>query len=135
VVDAQRWGWANSMPASKLKGPLQSSCGVGDPGGSAEVTGRQLVAGGGLSRRPSRWRLLARAQRYLICLSNVGYAASLEPRKVYVALRDEDASQRGLVRVIDESGEDYLFPASSFAAIDLPEAAQRVFRARASDAP
>ena len=57
---------------------------------------------------------------YVICLSNEGYRASLEPRKLYVAVTDPDAEKEGLVRVIDESGEDYLYPSTSFAPIILP---------------
>ena len=51
---------------------------------------------------------------YLICVSNDEYAASLERRKVYEALPDAAASARGFVRVIDESGEDYLYPQDLF---------------------
>jgi hypothetical protein len=59
---------------------------------------------------------------FVVCLSNVGYTASLEIRKLYVALPDEEAERVGMLRVIDESGEDYLYPASNFARIDLPAA-------------
>jgi len=48
--------------------------------------------------------------------------ASLEQNKIYVALPDEEAEQHGQVRVIDESGEDYLFSADRFVAIELPAA-------------
>jgi len=58
-------------------------------------------------------------------LRNSGYEVSLERRKVYTALPDADAARHGQVRVIDESGDDYLFPASYFAAIELPPAARR----------
>jgi len=44
---------------------------------------------------------------FVVCLSNDGYAASLEPRKIYVALRDAAAERNGLLRVLNESGEDY----------------------------
>ena len=57
---------------------------------------------------------------FAICLSNEGYAASLEKRKLYPLVPDEKAKEKGLVRVIDESGEDYLYPARFFAAILLP---------------
>ena len=61
------------------------------------------------------------AARYLVvCLSNTGYEASLEPRKFYVAIRDADAESHDQLRVIDESGDDYLFPGSYFAAPKLP---------------
>jgi hypothetical protein len=69
------------------------------------------------------------AKQYLICLNNEGYAASLETRKIYEALPDEDADKRGLVRVIDESGEDYLFPKARFARIDLPRAIEQALAA------
>ena len=62
----------------------------------------------------------ARSQRFVLCLHNDDYGASLEVGKVYRMLADEQARGHGLVRVIDESGEDYLFPAELFALIDLP---------------
>jgi hypothetical protein len=65
------------------------------------------------------------SQRLVICLDNEGYAASLERRKIYVALSDADARKSGLVRVIDESGEDYLYPKSSFSPITLPQALKK----------
>ena len=52
---------------------------------------------------------------------------SLEVRKVYKSRPDPAATSRGFVRVVDESGEDYLFPAACFVVIDLPEAASRAF--------
>lgn len=57
--------------------------------------------------------------RLLLCLSNEGYEVSLEPRKIYAALPDAAAEKHDQVRVIDESGEDYLFPASLFTSITL----------------
>lgn len=65
--------------------------------------------------------------RFLICVRNDGYTASLELRKVYVAVADVGAATRGFVRVIDESGEDYLYPEDFFVPIELPQAAERVF--------
>lgn len=70
-------------------------------------------------------------QDYLFCLNNEGYPAALEPRKIYRALPDAAAASMGCVRVIDESGEDYLYPADRFVPIRLPAAAQRTL-ARAS---
>jgi hypothetical protein len=52
---------------------------------------------------------------YVVCLSNDGYAASLESRKIYLALRDAAAERNGLLRVVDESGEDYLYSRERFA--------------------
>jgi hypothetical protein len=57
----------------------------------------------------------------VVCLDNEGYAASLERRKIYIALPDAEAEKHGLLRVIDESGEDYLYPKTSFGPIILPD--------------
>ncbi len=57
---------------------------------------------------------------YAICVENTGYEASLEIRKVYDLIEDDDAAQHGLLRVVDESGEDYLFPKEFFVVLDLP---------------
>jgi hypothetical protein len=59
---------------------------------------------------------------WLVCVANTGYEIDLEPRKLYERVVDEAAEQKGLVRIIDDSGEDYLFPVVLFAAIDLPQA-------------
>ncbi len=52
--------------------------------------------------------------RFVLCVRNEGYPAGLELRKVYRVLADEQASERHLLRVIDESGEDYLYPEEYF---------------------
>lgn len=52
--------------------------------------------------------------KFVICIDNRGYEASLEQRKLYEVLPDEEAAKHGQLRVIDESGEDYLFPKSMF---------------------
>jgi hypothetical protein len=57
--------------------------------------------------------------RLLICVENKGYKASLEKRKIYVSLPDAGALQHGHVRVVDESGEDYLYPKSLFLPIPV----------------
>jgi hypothetical protein len=64
---------------------------------------------------------------FLLCVKNEGYPASLEVRKVYQSLPDPDAAARGFLRVIDESGEDYLHPSSFFVVVELPKAASAVF--------
>lgn len=66
-----------------------------------------------------------RNRELLICLSNAGYEASLEVRKLYVATVDKVAGKRGFRRVIDESGEDYLYPDSLFVPAKLPAAVRR----------
>jgi hypothetical protein len=56
---------------------------------------------------------------YVVCVNNDGYAASLEKRKIYQILPDAAAATRDLLRVIDESGEDYLYPAKWFVPITV----------------
>jgi hypothetical protein len=58
--------------------------------------------------------------RFLICVDNKGYAVSLEKRKIYLALPDATALKHSQVRVIDESGEDYLYPKNLFLPITVP---------------
>jgi hypothetical protein len=65
--------------------------------------------------------------KYVLCLSNDEYPVSLEAWKVYQILPDKVAKARGLVRVIDESGEDYLYPQSLFVSIRLPKLATEIF--------
>lgn len=61
----------------------------------------------------------------VICLKNDGYEVSLERRKIYIAIPDLLAAKHRLLRVIDESGDDYLYPSNCFAAIDLPTPIRR----------
>ena len=58
---------------------------------------------------------------FVVCTENGGYEASLELRKLYEVLADPEAAKHGQLRVIDESGEDYLYPESFFVGIDLPQ--------------
>ena len=58
---------------------------------------------------------------FVICIENSEYPASLEKRKIYEAVPDADAEKHGQVRVIDESGEDYLYPSECFIDANLPE--------------
>lgn len=60
------------------------------------------------------------AKRFVVCLKNTGYEASLEPLKIYQVLPDTVAAKQQQIRVIDESGDDYLYPQHFFAPIDLP---------------
>ena len=64
-------------------------------------------------------------RQLMVCLKNDDYGASLERRKIYVCLPDQVASEHGLVRIIDESGEDYLYPKGLFAAVELPTPVRR----------
>ena len=63
---------------------------------------------------------------YVVCINNGGYLTSLEVRKIYRLLPDDDASKLGMIRVIDESEEDYLFPTRYFAPIELTEELERL---------
>ena len=65
------------------------------------------------------------AKQLVVCIKNEGYPASLEKRKIYVALRDAGAEKHGLLRVVDESGEGYLYPKALFRAIALPPAVRK----------
>ena len=62
---------------------------------------------------------------YVVCVSDGGYRVSLVVRRLYRTLPDEAARRRGLLRVVDESGEDYLFPKELFAPIDVPQSLSR----------
>lgn len=66
----------------------------------------------------------APAKRFVVCVRNDGYEASLERHKIYVVLPDPGAERDGDIRVVDESGEDYLFSADRFVAIEVPAAAR-----------
>lgn len=70
-------------------------------------------------------------ERFVVCLSNEGFEAALEPRKIYPSLRDSEAEREGLLRVVDEPGEDYLYPAAMFEPVTVSERAVKVL-ARAS---
>jgi hypothetical protein len=61
-----------------------------------------------------------KTSRFVVCIKNRGFAASLDLRKVYPVVPDADAESHRMVRVVDESGEDYLFPETCFVNIDLP---------------
>jgi len=67
-------------------------------------------------------------RRYVLCVDNGGYPVSLEIRKIYKTLPDPAAARKGLACVIDESGQDYLYPQSWFVPIELPKAASELFR-------
>ena len=58
---------------------------------------------------------------FVVCIKNEGYAASLELRKIYEVIPDERAADHQMIRVVDESGEDYLYPSDFFITIDLPK--------------
>ncbi len=76
------------------------------------------------SRKPN-------SKQFVVCIDNDGYLTSLERRKIYVALPDPAAEKNGLTRVIDESGDDYLYPRLLFRSIVLPEPVRKAVLAAA----
>jgi hypothetical protein len=64
---------------------------------------------------------------FVICIENEGFEVSLEKRKVYQQLPDQPTTEDKLIRVIDESGEDYLYPSDLFVPIIVPKAASQAF--------
>ena len=73
----------------------------------------------------------AAARQLVVCIDNEGYEVSLEKRKIYVALRDAKASDKGLLRIVDESGEGYLYPKTMFRTIALPDSVRKAVLAAA----
>ncbi len=71
------------------------------------------------------------SKHLVVCIDNDGYAASLERRKIYLALRDPVAEKHALLRVIDKSGEGYLYPKTFFRSIALPQAVKKAVLAAA----
>ena len=65
---------------------------------------------------------------FVVCVRNMGYPASLEVRKIYTTVPDRSAEAHGMLRVVDESGEDYLYPAKFFMAVDLPQPLRSALR-------
>lgn len=65
------------------------------------------------------------AHKFAVCVNNTDYPVALELHKIYRILPDADGAEDGDVRVIDESGEDYLYPAEFFVIVDLPQAVEK----------
>jgi hypothetical protein len=63
--------------------------------------------------------------RFAVCVNNTDYPASLELHKIYRVLPDEDAEVDGDLRIVDESGEDYLYPAEYFVLVELPRSVEQ----------
>lgn len=74
-------------------------------------------------------------KQFVLCIDNKGYAASLIPRKIYEVIPDKRATLDNLIRVIDESGEDYLFDKSHFVSIELPKEIERALVIRSTSRP
>lgn len=74
------------------------------------------------SATSTRRKPAAAERRFAVCVRNDGYEASLERNKIYAVLPDDEAERGGDLRVVDESGDDYLFSADRFVAIEVPSA-------------
>jgi len=72
-----------------------------------------------------------RRKEFAVCVRNKGYEVSLERRKIYAVLPDPDAAKCKQLRVVDESGDDYLYPQTYFAPIDLPPRLRKALLAEA----
>ena len=71
------------------------------------------------------------AAKLVVCIKNTGYEVSLERRKIYSILPDPKAKKNKMIRVVDESGEDYLFPEEYFLSVALPPAIRQALLAAA----
>jgi len=71
---------------------------------------------------------MKREAQFVICVGNKGYPASLELRKIYQVIPDKVAAKLHQIRVIDESGEDYLYPVDYFVPVQLPHSVERAVR-------
>ena len=65
------------------------------------------------------------SKHFAVCVNNRGYPSSLELHKIYRVLPDDDAAEDGDIRVVDESGEDYLYSADRFVEVELPQTVRR----------
>jgi hypothetical protein len=75
--------------------------------------------------RPGAIRKATVKQHFVVCVRNDDYPASLELRKLYPVIEDAFAAQHGMLRVVDESGEDYLYPTEFFVRVELPAAIEK----------
>ncbi len=75
---------------------------------------------------------MKRTDRFAVCVNAAGAPGSLEVRKTYRMLDEAEAEAHDLVRVIDKSGEDYLFPAKCFVPVEVPKGAARIFTKRSA---
>lgn len=64
-------------------------------------------------------------KQLVVCVENDGFPASLEKRKIYIAMPDAAAEKHNMLRIVDESGEDYLYPKAFFRSIALPQAVKK----------
>ena len=99
--------------------------------GAAEVRGVHGRSGPAPDAVSST-RNSAVSPRFAVCVENSDYEASLELHKIYPVVPDPDAAREGDLRIVDESGEDYLYDGKRFVAIELPKALERAVLEKAS---
>jgi hypothetical protein len=93
----------------------------------ATASAKKKSKSNGFSRKSSPTRAKTPRGRFVLCICNDDYPVSLELRKVYRVLPDPSAAKEKLLRVIDESGEDYLYPRDFFVPITVPQNASKTF--------
>jgi hypothetical protein len=91
------------------------------------ATRRNRQPTGHRRRTPRKTRVIV-ADRFAVCVRNDDYPASLELRKLYPIVEDDFAEQHDLLRVIDESGDDYLYPNTYFVRLELPKPIERILQ-------
>ena len=69
---------------------------------------------------------MSKEKHFAICIENGEYGGTLDVRKVYEVLEDASAAKRNYIRIIDESGEDYLYPAKWFVAVEIPDTVEQL---------
>jgi len=112
-----------SVAETERRGRRSTAKRSGTPRGGTGM--RRMVSAGrkssasAMSTRPRKSRR-RRATTFVVCVENSGYPASLELHKIYRVVSDQDAQREGDLRIVDESGEDYLYPAEWFATVEVP---------------
>jgi hypothetical protein len=132
--------WVRALEKAKGNGNNPNGRWIDSPCGSTLVRSNrhrpQRDQDQTLLGRYAMKRARSRAGRFALCIDNAEYPASLETRKLYEVLPDNEAASRRQLRIVDESGEDYLYPARYFRLVTLPvtlpPSLDRVLRRRAS---
>jgi len=113
----------------KMKGIARIRLMTGAYGSRSFIGTRRTGSGKKKSSGNATWMMTMKrpktARHFAVCINNRGYPASLELHKIYRVLPDEGAAEDGDIRVIDESGEDYLYAADRFVEVELPQTVRR----------
>jgi hypothetical protein len=104
-------------------------CGAGESSLLRFIGIKRMASGSSISKS-SACSSRRKQQRFVVCIDNDGYRASLLVRKIYRAIDDQAARHEGMLRVIDESGEDYLYDSQRFVPVKLaPDAERAIIKA------